>query len=64
MAFNLDDDVVAMVLEEETLGIGPRLETLHVPEEFRLRVRREVEAIKRAGGVIHIPGTHPSGEET
>ena len=59
MPFNIDDDIVALVLAEETLGTGPTLETLSVSEEFRLRIRREVAAIKRAGGVIDIPSTYP-----
>jgi len=60
MAFGLSDDIATRVLVEETLGLQPNADTVDVPNEFRLKVRREVAAIKKAGGAIEVPNSLPA----
>ncbi len=63
MAFQITDDIAIKVLVEETLGTGPSPETFDVPLEFREKVRRQIGAIKDAGGVIEIPAAFPDPDE-
>ncbi len=63
MAFGIPDDVAIQVLVEETTGQEPGPETANVPEQYRLRIRRQVEAIRRAGGQIDIPAAFPDPDE-
>jgi len=55
----LSSDIVILVLIEETLELEPGSETRDVPMSFRRRVRAEVEAIKKTGGVVDIPFEMP-----
>ena len=62
MAFNITDLIATRVLVEEVLGQDPTPETFDVPLEYRRRIRKEIAAIRKAGGVVDIPATYPDPE--
>ena len=55
MAFSIPADIAILVLVEETLGQEPSDETRDVPLEYRLQVRKEIQVIIDAGGVVEVP---------
>ncbi len=63
MAFGISDLVAVKVLIEEVNGTAPDSDTIDVPQEFRLKVRRQVKEIIDAGGVVEIPTTFPDPDE-
>ncbi len=63
MGFQISDDIAIKVLIEESLGLAPSAETADVSLEFREKVRREVGAIKDAGGLIEVPAAFPDPDE-
>ncbi len=64
MAFGISDEIAIQVLVEEVTGEQPGPDTIDVPLEYRLRVRREVRAIVAAGGQVDIPAAYPDPDIT
>lgn len=64
MAFGIPDDIAIKVLNEEILDADPTPETFDVSIEYRLQVRREVRAIKEAGGEVDVPAAFPDPDQS